>query len=140
MRHLLLDADVVLDVLIEREPHVAFASALWAAGERGECRLSISAHAVTTIYYLAARQRDARRARELVGELLSVFAVAPVNQSILLRASGLEMEDFEDAVAAAAAESAGCEAVVTRNLSDFEASPVPAIDPATALAWLELGE
>jgi hypothetical protein len=50
------------------------------------------------------------------------------------------MPDFEDAVTAAAAERAGCDAVVTRNLADYDASPIPAIDPATALAWLELVE
>jgi predicted nucleic acid-binding protein len=95
---------------------------------------------VTTIFYLAAKQSDARHARALVSDLLSLFSVAAVDDAILRRAMALEMPDFEDAVTAAAAERSGCEAVVTRNLDDFEASPVSAIDPVTAMAWLELGE
>ena len=140
MKHLLLDVDVVLDVLLDRRPHVGVAGALWAAGERGACRLSLSAHAVTTIFYLASRQRDAKSARAAVEALLAVFTVATVDEKVLRRAATLEMPDFEDAVTAAAAERAGCDAVVTRNLADYDASPIPAIDPATALAWLELVE
>lgn len=137
MKHLLFDTDVVLDVLLGRAPHDELAAALWAAGELGRCRLSISAHAVTTIFYLASRHRDPATARRLVGDLLSVFGVAPVDGDILKRAATLDMKDFEDAVACAAAEALGCDAVVTRNLADFDAAPLPAVDPATALAWLD---
>jgi predicted nucleic acid-binding protein len=140
VKHLLLDVDVVLGVLLDRAPHVAAASALWAAGEREECRLSIPAHAVTTIFYLASRHYDAKRARVLIGDLISVFSVAAVDEAVVRRAAALEMDDFEDAVVASAAEREGCDAVVTRNLADFAESPVPAIDPATALAWHEAGE
>lgn len=137
MKHLLIDTDVVLDVLLGRAPHDDLPSALWAAGELGRCRLSISAHAVTTIFYLASRHRDPATARRLVGDLLSVFGIATVDGVVLKRAAALEMKDFEDAVACAAAEAMGCDAVVTRNLVDFDAALVPAVDPATALAWID---
>jgi predicted nucleic acid-binding protein len=35
LKRLLLDVNVMLDVLFDRRPHAAAASALWAAGERG---------------------------------------------------------------------------------------------------------
>jgi hypothetical protein len=140
LKRLLVDVDVVLDVLLDRKPHAAAASALWAARELGRCHLAISAHAVTTIFYLAARQRTASFARGLVGDLLRVFDVAPVDGAVLARAAALEMADFEDAVSAAAAEAFACEAVVTRNLADYAKSPLRAIDAATALAWLEVAD
>lgn len=138
MKRLLVDVHVVLDVLLDRAPHAEAASALWAAGERGRCRLLLPAHAVTTIFYLAEKARDAKFARGVVADLVSIFEVAPVDAAVLRRALALEMADFEDAVAAAAAEGAGAEAVVTRNLDDFEAAPLPAVDPPMALAWLEI--
>lgn len=137
MKRLLVDVDVVLDVLLDRAPHAEASSALWAAGERGDCRLVLAAHAITTIFYLASRQRDAKFARAVVADLLAIFEVARVDEAVLQRALSLPMDDFEDAVAAAAAVDAGAEAIVTRNLRDFEASPIPALDPATALAWLK---
>ena len=37
--------------------------------------------------------------------------------------------DFEDAVVASMAEFARCEYIVTRNVSDFVGSPIPAVSP-----------
>lgn len=137
MKRVLVDTNVVLDVLLDRAPHAGAASRLWAAGERGACDLLLAAHAVTTIFYLASRHRGAAFARAVLIDLLTVFAVAPVDEAVVRRALALDWSDFEDAVAAASAESAACDALVTRNLDDFERSPVAAIDPATALAWIE---
>lgn len=139
MKRLLVDLNVVLDVLLERPPYVAAASALWAAREHGRCELVLPAHGITTLFYFATRQRDAAFARSVVSDLAAVFEIAAVDEAVIRRALALEMSDFEDAVAAAAAERAGCEALVTRNLADFARSPVTAIDPATALAWIDAG-
>ena len=68
---------------------------------------------------------------------MKVFEVAPVDGSVLQRALGLGMPDFEDAVCAAAAEASGCDLVVARNAKDFGHSPVTAVDPITALALVE---
>jgi predicted nucleic acid-binding protein len=129
--------NVVLDVLLDRQPHAGMASALWAAGERRSCQLTLAAHGLTTIFYLVSRQRDRQTAKRVVADLASVFEIAPVDEEAVRRALAMELPDFEDAVTAAAAERTGCDAVVTRNLDDFEGSPIPAIDAATALAWLE---
>jgi hypothetical protein len=91
---------------------------------------------VTTIFYLLARARGATFAREGVARLLSVFGVAPVNEVVLRRALVLAWPDFEDAVCAAAAEDAGCEAIVTRDPDGYPNAPLPVIDPAGALSWL----
>ena len=39
------------------------------------------------------------------------------------------LTDFEDAALASAAEAAGCELIITRNVADFGSSPVPAVTP-----------
>ena len=61
--------------------------------------------------------------------LLRWFDVAGVGRAELEHARTLGWQDFEDAVVAAAAEHAGCEAIVSRNVADFEDSPVPALTP-----------
>jgi len=47
-----------------------------------------------------------------------------------------QMKDFEDAVTSAVAESEKLEIIITRNLRDFAASPVPAMVPADFLSIL----
>ncbi len=139
MKPLLIDLNVILDVILERAPGVEPASALWAAIENRRARALIAAHGVTTIFYLLQRARGRSFARRGLEQLVGVFGVAPVDEAVVRKALALGWPDFEDAVCAAAAEAAGCEAIVTRDPDGFPDSPVPVIDPAGALVELLQG-
>lgn len=136
MKPLLLDLDVILDVILDRRPGADAAAALWAAIEEGRGRGVISAHGVTTIFYLLEKARGRTFARGGVERLMSVFGVAPVNEAVVRRALVLAWPDFEDAVCAAAAEANGCEAIVTRDPAGYPTASLPVVDPAAALIWL----
>jgi hypothetical protein len=43
---------------------------------------------------------------------------------------------IKDAVCAASAEAAGCEAIVTQDPAGFPDSPLPIVDPAAALGLI----
>jgi predicted nucleic acid-binding protein len=139
VRRVLLDLNVVLDVLLDRAPHAAEAARVWAAVEEGRVEGFLPAHGFTTIFYLAARHRDAGYARRILDGLVAVFDVAPVDAAVIRRALGLALPDFEDAVCAAAAEATGCDLVITRDPQGFARSPVRVVDPATALAIISAG-
>ena len=136
MKRMLFDVNVVLDVLLDRKPFADTSSEVWATVERGEAEGFLSAHAITTLHYLNAKAVGARMARETTDALLSVFAVAGVDDAVLNAALALNWNDFEDAVTTAAAKRAKCEALVTRNPSDFKGSAVRVLTPSEALAWL----
>ena len=133
---MLVDLNVILDVLLDRRPFVETSAALWALVEEGKVEGWIAAHGVTTIFYLVAKEKGREAARAVVRDLLSVFAVAPVDQAALRRAALLDCPDFEDAVSAAAAEASACDAVVTRDRDGFAGSPIEPIDPLVAVAML----
>jgi predicted nucleic acid-binding protein len=135
MKRLLFDVNVVLDVLLDRKPFAS--SAAWSAVERGEAEGFLSAHAVTTLHYLNARSVGTRMANETTEAILSVFGVAPIDEAVLRSASSLNWQDFEDAVTAAGARRAKCDAVVTRNPRDFKGAAVRILTPAEAVAWIE---
>lgn len=137
MRRILVDVNVVLDALLRRPPHADAAIKIWTAAESGEVSGHVPAHGVSTLFYLFLRARGPAAARRAVADLLAVFKVAAVDQAVLLRALALAWSDFEDAVCAASAEAAGCDLIVTRDPSGFRNSPVPTVDPATALALLD---
>jgi predicted nucleic acid-binding protein len=136
MRRLLIDVNIVLDVLLDRRTFADASSAVWAAVEQGEAEGLLSAHAVTTLHYLNARAVGTRAARETTEALLSVFNVAGVDEAVLASALALGWPDFEDAVTAAAARRAKCDAIVTRNPRDFARSPIRVLAPSEAVAWL----
>ena len=136
MRRLLLDVNVVLDVLLERPPFAAAAARLWAAAERREIEVLVPAHGITTVFYVAARQRGTALAWRVVGDLLAVAGVAAVDEATLRRALTLPGPDFEDAVCAAAAESSACDLLVTRDPAGFRGAAVPVVDPDTAASLI----
>lgn len=136
MRRVLVDINVVLDVLLDRRPHADSASDVWSVIEEGRAEGLLSAHAVTTIHYLNTHAVGRRVANETTAALLSVFGVAGVDATVVSAALALGWRNFEDAVTAAAARHAKCDALVTRNPRDFARSPVRVLAPAEAAAWL----
>ncbi len=133
MRRVLVDINIILDVLLEREPHFAASAAVWTAVEAGFVEGLLSAHAVPTIHYLARKQLGGAGARRVVTTLLNVFGVAAVDEAVIREALGFSPPDFEDSVTAAAARSAMCDLIVTRDPKGFRGSPVRALTPeATA--------
>ncbi len=136
MNRVLIDVNLILDVLLDRRPHAAAASAVWSAVEEGRALGFLSAHAVTTIHYLNERAVGPHLARDTTESLLSVFSVAMVDEGVLQTAAAFGWADFEDAVTAAAAQRAKCGAIITSNTKDFAKSPVRVLAPAEAAAWL----
>ena len=136
MRHALVDTNVVLDVLLDRQPHVEGSAAIWAAIETGLAKGSLAAHAITTIHYLVRKELGTARAKRTVSSILRVFDVATVDGAVLQEALQLSLPDFEDSVTAAAAQLAGCDFIVTRDPKGFRGSPIRPLTPEAFLPLL----
>lgn len=130
----MIDINVLVDVLQRRKPFFMSAAKLCDRVSSGGLEGFVSAHAVTTIFYVMRKCADAESAEKALDWLLATFEIAEVGKSVLQRARGLAFSDFEDAVIAVAAEAAKCDYVLTRNIADFAASPVPAISPSEFLS------
>lgn len=126
---ILFDTNVVLDVLMDREPFSDAAATLFAMVEEGDCIGHLCATTLTTIYYLAGKALGAKGAKQAIQKLLALFEVAPVNRLVLETALQVRFMDFEDAVVYAAALHAGADVIVTRNEVDFKSSKIPIYSP-----------
>lgn len=130
----LFDTNVLLDVLLSREPHAEPAARLLSLADTGRIQGVLSATTVTTIHYLATKAVGRKAATRHVQTLLSIFEVAVVDREVLEKALNLAFDDFEDAVLHAAAVGAGAGAIVTRNGKDFARATLPILDPPELLA------
>jgi predicted nucleic acid-binding protein len=131
----LLDTDVILDMLADRQPFVVEASVLWLAHEQGRIEAFVSPITPVNVFYILRKQLGAVQARQIVGRLLATLSICPLDQTVLASAHALPMADFEDAVQAAAAAAARLDALITRNTRDYAAS-LAILTPAEALARL----
>lgn len=133
---ILLDADVLLDVALDRTPHADASSALLDLLERRSRRAFVAWHTVANLYYLLRPAEGADRAREFLDDLTGFVTVAPAGTDALRYALALPMADLEDAMQVAAARECGALYIATRNVRDFRKSPVPARTPAQLLKEL----
>lgn len=131
---ILFDTNVVLDVLLAREPHLGSAAQLFSLVDNGRIEGVISATTVKTIHYIAAKSVGAASAARHLGDLLEMFDVACVDRPVLKAALALDFPDFEDAVLHEAARATDADALVTRNVKDFGRASIPVFDPAELLA------
>lgn len=115
----LIDTNVVLDFLQEREPFVEDAAKLFAKIDAGELEGFISAITITNIYYIIRKASGKIAAQDAIAQILTDLQICAIDKGILEQAIALNFQDFEDAVQCACGIANEVDAIITRDLSGF---------------------
>ncbi|WP_419860330.1 type II toxin-antitoxin system VapC family toxin [Candidatus Palauibacter sp.] len=130
---MLLDTDILIDVALGRRPHVDAAREVLDRLQRGPKRAFVAWHTLSNFHYLVSPRRSGVGARDFIQHLTRFVAVTTTDTDAIQYAAELPMPDFEDAMQVAAARACGARHIITRNVSDFTRSPIPALTPREAL-------
>ena len=133
---ILLDTNVILDLMLEREPWRVEAEAIAQAGTDGALHAHVGASSITDIFYISRKLVGARKARQVVRNCLDNLQVVSVTRDLLDAAERRDGSDFEDDLQIECATGVGLDAIVTRNPEDFSRSPIPVLTPPELLALL----
>jgi len=133
----LFDTNVILDVLLDREPFAEEATYLMTKAEQSEIVGYLAATTITRIYYLLQKSLGNEIATEKIETLLSVFEIIPVNRIILEDALKSCFSDFEDSVLHMGACHTGVEYIVTRDTRGFTKSKIPVFNPIEFINMLD---
>ena len=126
---ILIDANIAIDVLLERQPFCNSAVKILSLS-KGGIDLFISASAVTDLFYIINRQiKDKKATIGLIKNLLENVAIAAVSNNEIYHAIDLDWDDFEDAVQYAAGEAISIDYLITRNKKDFLTAALPVVTP-----------
>lgn len=136
LMRVLLDTNIVLDVLLKRQPWVKEAAAIWQANDEGRLDGYIVATTLTNIFYIARKLSNLNTARVAVRTCLEAFEICIVDRAALEQAETLSGSDFEDNLQIACASLAGLDAIVTRDPAGFKTSVIPIFTPADLLKQL----
>ena len=90
----------------------------------------------SNLYYVVTPALGGVSARDFIVELTRFVAVAATDTEGIRYAAELPMKDFEDAMQVAAARACAARHIVTRNVQDYERSPIRAVAPQEALSEL----
>ncbi len=135
----LLDIDIVLDYLQQREPWYPLAKALFLAEGQEKVVLYISANTVATIHFLIRRKDSRKKALAKIEMLLGRLRIADVTGAVIARALKLGLDDLEDAIQASAAMESGIPVLVTRDTKDYgRMESLQVLPPEIALAAIKL--
>jgi predicted nucleic acid-binding protein len=134
LKRVFLDTNVLVDILLRRDPFYADAARLWLKIESHELEGVVSLPSLGTIFYLVRKSADTSAARQALNTICQVLKIADGPGSAGHAALQSRMADFEDALQYAIATLAGADCLVTRNVSDFpKRGRIPVLTPTEFL-------
>ena len=134
MRRIFIDTNILLDLLLERQPWVKEASVLFSMADRKEVKLLCCSLSFSTAAYLMGRLKYERK--EIITKLTlvkSLCQVTTVDDSVIDRALQSDFTDLEDAMQYYSALAENAELIVTRNQKDYALSNIPVLSPSEFL-------
>ncbi|MDI6878248.1 MAG: PIN domain-containing protein [Desulfitobacteriaceae bacterium] len=133
--NVVIDTNVILDVLSQREPFVKHSTSVLMLAAKGKFSASMTANTVTDIYYITKKYLQSHEAvKDALLGLMDVLDIVDVTKTDCIKAFNLPVNDYEDALLAHCAKRIKADYIITRNLKDFTNSPVNAIAPEEFLS------
>ena len=131
----LVDTNVVIDVLQNRQPWCEDGKKVFYAIANKQIEGYITAKEATDIYFVSRRQFSGQKdldqkARKILYTLFGVFEVGDTLGTDCKSALSINNNDYEDAVMIACAMRIKADAILTRNPKDFKNAPVSVLSPA----------
>ena len=134
---ILFDTNVILDVMLLRNPFYKSATLLLVEAERKKFEGFVCSTTVTTIHYLVEKAKGRKVALSQIENLLKIFQVSQVDKFCLESALSSKIKDFEDAVLNESAYRERIDGIVTRNIKDFKESKLTIYNPEELLKILK---
>lgn len=123
-----IDTDVILDLLLAREPFFSAATGLFVLVQDGEIEGCISPLSFSNLFYVLRKELSAPEAVAALRKLKILTHVLPVDDRTIDSALASSFTDFEDAIQYYTALSNEVEVIVTRNKRDYKASKLPVLN------------
>jgi predicted nucleic acid-binding protein len=130
---LLIDTNVILDLLLAREPFMEPARALLKKIQAGQAEGFVTANSITDIVYLCRKDYPLAVIRKEILKLLDLIDVVGVARDDIIEAFDMGFSDYEDALQSCCAIKEDVDFIVTRNEKDFVKSKVKPIRPEDLL-------
>jgi predicted nucleic acid-binding protein len=128
-----LDTDIILDLLLKREPFFPAAADLFLAVQDGRIGGCVSPLIFSNLFYILRQKMPGSEALSALRKLKLLVRVLPMDERILDLALASSFTDFEDALQYYTALAHDLGAVVTRNKKDYREAKLPILDARECL-------
>lgn len=126
MKNLFIDTNIIIDLLAKREPFYDEAAMLFSLADRQKIRLSVSALSFANTNYILSESKKPGESKLILRKLKLIVQVLSLDEKIVgLSLNDDNFKDFEDALQYFTALEHGADAIITRNLKDFQKAKLP---------------
>ena len=126
----LIDTNVVLDWLLEREPFLQNAKDIMEPCIRGEIYGHLAAHTLLNVFYIARKHKSIEERKEVLLMLCERFNIIGMDRQMITAALNNDAwPDLEDGLQMHCALVEELDYIVTRDKKDFASSPVHVCSP-----------
>ena len=125
-----IDTNVFLDFIERRTVGVKEAYAIFRLAANHCIDMQVSDLSIANIKYSTRKKIPLQEFYKIMKLSREFYSIVPVGEQAVDRALAIEAKDFEDALQYFAAEQAGANIIVTRNVKDFAfADTVEVLEP-----------
>lgn len=116
-----MDTDIILDVLLNREPHYEDSSLIFSSFENNKVKLFTSPSVIINAQYIAQKQLSKEKCRTAFKYLLQYFSIIDADKQVILEAYNSGFSDIEDAIQYYTVLNSGIiDFIITRNVKDYK--------------------
>ena len=134
---ILIDANVLIDVALEREPFFRDSDRILALSEQKTLTGYISASTFSDLFYILRKNKGKSLAIDFLRHIVSFCQIATVDDAVIRQALAGNFKDFEDAIQYNAAIASQLDGIVTRNPTDFIDTTIPVYTPQKLIETME---
>jgi predicted nucleic acid-binding protein len=132
----LLDTNIILDVILQRQPYFEDAIEILRLSDMGDIDSFITANSITDVFYVLRKYFDNKQDRQnAVIYVLNMIDIVSVTRTDIFKAFELVYTDFEDAIQTQCAKKIKADFIITRNEKDFKDKSIQAISPSNFLKY-----
>lgn len=137
MDRVLIDSDVILDSLFNREPFAEYSTAILSMCESKKINGFLTPLIYSNIYYLLRQTAKHDKVIEKLKQLFQITDVIQMDRSVVENALNSGFNDFEDSLQNFSAINNGnIDLILTRNLKDYRNSELAVFTPETYIKSL----
>lgn len=138
MKKVFLDTNVILDLLLDREPFSEDIADIFELANERSLALCVSSLTIANVNYIVGRIAGAKKAKAQTRKLLKIVEVENVGKNVVMRSANSRFKDFEDGIQHYCALESQHKIIVTRDTKGFKDSELAIFNPKEFLAKLRL--
>ncbi|AEF83882.1 PIN domain protein [Treponema primitia ZAS-2] len=119
MEKVFIDSDIILDVLLYRDPFALPAAELFELGSNSNVQLFTTPVVLANVFYMLRKSFGNDKAKTKLYELRSIIHIVPINEKTVDSGLSSKFSDFEDSLQYFAAKENKITILVTRNTKDY---------------------